>query len=100
MVKGMRMFNKDGVFTIVPEGKLDGDVAKHLEGCLLSEEVRGSEAVVIDLKDISVVTADGIRVFLNAHIDSQTSGRKLQLTNPNSAVSELLQTVGLTELIA
>lgn len=100
MIKEIQTFQADGVFTIVPEGKLEGDVAKNLESYLSSEEVRDSEGVVVDLKDISVLTADGVRVFLNAHIDSQTSGKKLQLINPTREVNELLQTVGLAELIA
>lgn len=100
MFKEMQAFHIDGVFTLAPEGKLEGDVAKRLEDNLSSDEVRDSESVVIDLKDISVVTADGVRVFLNAYIDSQTSGKKLHLINPNNEVSELLQTVGLAEIIA
>lgn len=100
MHKEIQAFTEDGVFTIVPKGSLEGEVAQYLQNYLLSDESTSAAEVVIDLKDTAVVTADGVRVLLNAHIESQVSGKKLQLTNPNHKVSALLTTIGLTDIIA
>lgn len=100
MVKEILSLAEEGVMRVMPEGKLVGDVAKNLEAYLASEEARRYEAITVDLQRVSIMSADGVRVLLNAHIDSQVTGIKLQLSNPNQAVNELLQTVGLAELIA
>lgn len=99
MLKELPISQMDENITISPEGKLEGELAKQLETYLMSEQVADSGAVVIDLKNISVVTADGVRVLLNAYIDSQTSGRKLHLSHVNNEVSQLMHTVGLAEIM-
>ena len=82
---------------ITLKADLDADLSQQLEALLVNSKNPVNKKIYIDLKAVPSITADGIRVLINATMDS--NGNTLCLKNPNAGVAQLLHTVGLSGLV-
>lgn len=55
--------------------------------------------VLIDMAAVEFVDSSGLRVLIEAHQAAQGSGRRIQLANPSSAVSRLLEISGIDDYL-
>lgn len=55
--------------------------------------------VVIDMAGVEFVDSSGLRVLIEAHQTAQGNDRRLQLSNPSSAVSRLLEISGIDDYL-
>lgn len=55
--------------------------------------------VLIDMAEVEFVDSSGLRVLIEAHQVAQAADRRLQLTNPSSAVSRLLEISGINDYL-
>ena len=83
------------------EGALDGKLATELERFFTTCNAPVKQTIHIDLKKIEAIKPDGARVLLNAHVNA-ISGSKyiLKLLNANKDVKQLLNTIGLGQLVS
>jgi len=79
------------------DGLLDGELAAQLESFFSACNNPVKQAIHIDLKQVEAIKPEGVRVLLNAHINA--NNHVLKLVNANAGVKQLLDTVGLGELI-
>lgn len=83
---------------IVLNGRLDAGMAGKLEDEFDQHDILEGKSVVINMEKVPVMTADGVRVLLNAHIACQGTD-KLKLISPVEEVNQLLTIVGLESLV-
>ncbi len=90
---------KDDKTTRVMElkGILDESLSRQLEALLSQTDLSENQKIVIDLKNVTVMQPEGVRVLINASLNQNEAG--LGLKNPNAGVKQLLITVGLDGLI-
>jgi anti-sigma B factor antagonist len=55
--------------------------------------------VLIDMAKVEFVDSSGLRVLIEAHQEAQAAERRIQLTNPSSAVSRLLEISGIDDYL-
>lgn len=55
--------------------------------------------VLINLAEVEFVDSSGLRVFIEAHQRAQAASRRIQLANPTSAVSRLLEVSGIDDYL-
>jgi anti-sigma B factor antagonist len=55
--------------------------------------------VLIDMAKVEFVDSSGLRVLIEAHQEAQAADRRIQLTNPSSAVSRLLEISGIDDYL-
>lgn len=82
---------------VVLHGDLEGSLAEELEQVLTSGEIFPGKTVILDFEKVPAVAPDGVRVLINASLASEEGG--LIIVNPNEAVLQLLETIGLTSLV-
>ena len=63
----------------------------------LAEAIDGCEQqhIVIDMSAIEFVDSSGLRVLIEAHQKARAEDRSVQLANPSTAVSRLLEISGI-----
>ena len=55
--------------------------------------------VLIDMAAVEFVDSSGLRVLIEAHQAAQSADRRIQLANPSSAVSRLLEISGIDDYL-
>ncbi len=83
--------------SIIPDESIDGTNAHILLGKLLPLIERNSE-IIIDLQNTRTITSKGLAALLDAAKVMGQRGR-LQITNADDAIAELLQLTGLDRII-
>ena len=89
---------KDGVITVVFEGRMDTKSTPEVEEDLKPLFDSESQEIVIDCSNLEYVASSGLRVFLSIAIDSQSKGKHVTIKGMNSFVSNLFEMPGFTDL--
>ncbi len=89
---------KDGVITVVFEGRMDTKSTPEVEEDLKPLFDSESQEIVIDCSNLEYVASSGLRVFLSIAIDSQSKGKHVTIKGINSFVSNLFEMSGFTDL--
>ncbi len=89
---------KDGVITVVFEGRMDTKSTPEVEEDLKPLFDSESQEIVIDCSNLEYVASSGLRVFLSIAIDSQSKGKHVTIKGINSFVSSLFEMSGFTDL--
>lgn len=83
---------------ITLHGRLDALLAPKLEEVFEQSGMPNGKPFIVDMANVPVLTAEGVRVLLNAQIASGNPDL-LSLKSPVADVKQLLITVGLENLI-
>ena len=89
---------KDGVITVVFEGRMDTKSTPEVEEDLKPLFDSESQEIVIDCSNLEYVASSGLRVFLSIALDSQSKGKHVTIKGMNSFVSNLFEMSGFTDL--
>ncbi len=89
---------KDGVITVVFEGRMDTKSTPEVEEDLKPLFDSESQEIVIDCSNLEYVASSGLRVLLSIAIDSQSKGKHVTIKGMNSFVSNLFEMSGFTDL--
>ena len=89
---------KDGVITVVFEGRMDTKSTPEVEEDLKPLFDSESQEIVIDCSNLEYVASSGLRVLLSIAIDSQSKGKHVTIKRINSFVSNLFEMSGFTDL--
>jgi len=89
---------KDGVITVVFEGRMDTKSTPEVEEDLKPLFDSESQEIVIDCSNLEYVASSGLRVFLSIALDSQSKGKHATIKGMNSFVSNLFEMSGFTDL--
>lgn len=77
---------------LVLVGEIDAHTAPKLAEAISTCE---QAHVLVDMAGIEFVDSSGLRVLIEAHQAAHASGRTIQISNPSSAVSRLLEISGI-----
>lgn len=89
---------KDGVITVVFEGRMDTKSTPEVEEDLKPLFDSESQEIVIDCSNLEYVASSGLRVFLSIALDTQSKGKHVTIKGMNSFVSNLFEMSGFTDL--
>lgn len=89
---------KDGVITVVFEGRMDTKSTPEVEEDLKPLFDSENQEIVIDCSNLEYVASSGLRVLLSIAIDSQSKGKHVTIKGMNSFVSNLFEMSGFTDL--
>ncbi|MBR3657276.1 MAG: STAS domain-containing protein [Prevotella sp.] len=89
---------KDGVITVVFEGRMDTKSTPEVEEDLKPLFDSESQEIVIDCSNLEYVASSGLRVFLSIALDTQSKGKHVTIKGINSFVSNLFEMSGFTDL--
>jgi len=79
---------------------LVGDIDAHTAP-LLAEAIASCDhtLLLVDMPGIEFVDSSGLRVLIEAHQTAQADGRKIQISNPSTAVTRLLEISGIDDYL-
>lgn len=97
MVDAIQSADTSEATVITLNDHLDADLSPQLEAFLVNCKSPVNKKIYINLQEVPSITADGVRVLINATL--HTNGNTLGLMNPNAEVAQLLSTVGLSGLV-
>jgi len=100
MEQNIQIKDEDQQRRILLQGNLDAILSPDLEALLDQQQLQSETLLIIDLESVSSVTADGVRVLLNAFINKAQYTGGLVVANPNDEVKQLMITVGLEALLS
>ena len=89
---------KDGVITVVFEGRMDTKSTPEVEEDLKPLFDSENQEIVIDCSNLEYVASSGLRVFLSIALDTQSKGKHVTIKGINSFVSNLFEMSGFTDL--
>jgi anti-anti-sigma factor len=98
VVVGIIASEMDGVFVLIPNGRLDTNNHAEAEGLVLGHAVTGSEKVVFDFSKTDYISSAGLRVVLVA-AKKVRGGGAIALCNANEQVGEVLEISGFLDII-
>lgn len=81
---------------LVLAGEIDAHTAPSLAEAIAACD---HAHVLVDMAGIEFVDSSGLRVLIEAHQEAQASGRRIQITNPSTAVSRLLEISGIDDYL-
>ena len=88
----------DGVFVVIPNGRLDTNNHAEAEALVLAHTVTGAEKVVFDFSKTDYISSAGLRVVLVA-AKKVRAGGAIALCNANEQVAEVLEISGFLDII-
>ena len=88
-----------GAVMVKLEDELCLDTAPPVASALATAISCGAERVVVDLDHVSLLSAVGLRVLVEAAQDLSASGRSLALVNAHGIVKRVLEITALDELL-
>jgi anti-anti-sigma factor len=78
-------------------GEIDASAVPRLAEAV--EQLPGhAGAIVLDVKDVSFIDSSGLRVLIALAERARGEGRVVELDNPSSFVTRLLEITGLTDM--
>ncbi len=89
---------RDKVTVVAVSGRVDSVTAATLDE-ELAKVVRDNKKVVLDLKNVSYLSSAGVRAILRASQTAQKSGGGVKLSQVPSLVLEVLDNVGVTQVL-
>lgn len=81
---------------LVLAGEIDAHTAPSLAAAIASCD---QAHILVDMAGIEFVDSSGLRVLIEAHQEAQAADRKIQISNPSSAVSRLLEISGIDDYL-
>ncbi|MEO6653367.1 MAG: STAS domain-containing protein [Ilumatobacteraceae bacterium] len=89
--------------TITPTGSgltVVGEIDAHTAPTLATAIADCDQhTVIVDMSSVDFVDSSGLRVLIEAHQAADQNGRSLQLANPSTAVSRLLEISGVSDYL-
>jgi anti-anti-sigma factor len=85
--------------TIKAAGELCFDTAAPVAAVLATAMSAGAQRVILDLDQVTMLTAGGLRVLVAAAAQLRNSGRSLSLINAHGIVQRVLEITELDELV-
>src|SRR4051812_45430178 len=85
----------DGFVRLELRGELDMATVTELVRPLLDAESVAPGSIVIDLHDVTLLDAAGLRVFLDAARRAERQGRRFALARPDDEAARVLRLTGL-----
>lgn len=92
----IKTINEGGRLTIAVNGRVDTMTAPELEANL---KFGDATCVVLDLASVPYMSSAGLRVLLSAHKTMLGKGGELQIVNVQSAVKEVLEITGFSDIL-
>lgn len=91
----------DGRVVFTPRGELDLATAPELEEKILAALRDASQAVVLDLRELSFMDSTGVRTIVAAHQTAGETGCDLRVVRPprDSPVSRVIEISGIDEAL-
>ena len=90
--------NGDHWELMVP-GRIDGAMANQLEIEILAAIKAGAREILINLSQAEWMCSAAIRVILQYYRQMKSSGKKLLVTRPSTAILEILEMTGFKDVI-
>lgn len=81
---------------LVLVGEIDAHTAPSLAEAISSSD---HMHLLVDMAGVEFVDSSGLRVLIEAHQNAQVSGRDVQISNPSSAVTRLLEISGIDDYL-
>ena len=79
--------------TLVPIGRIDTLTAPELEAAVVTD---GVEELVFDLAQVDYISSAGLRVLLSSQ--KKMAGRSMKIANAKSAVKEVFDITGFSDI--
>ncbi len=89
----------DGTVVFFLAGDLDGRSASMVETWVESAVAAGSRELVLDLRDVAAVDAEGLWALVVANADAARSGAGLRLRLPSKRLQDLLMMTGFDQVL-
>jgi len=89
----------DQAAVVSVNGDVDAATAGALTAYLLKTLEKAWLTVIVDLSRVGFMSSAGLRVLLDAHQQSKSSGKKILLAAPQAGVKKVLDTSGFTRII-
>ena len=80
--------------TIVPQGRLDAASVRPLEAELAERLANGNCTLIVDFKDTTYISSNGLRILLAAHRQAQEHGGALKLCALGERLREIFAMAG------
>lgn len=84
-------------FTLSISGRLDTSTAPQLDA-VITDEIKGTEKLVVDCGALEYVSSAGLRVLLKAHKKLAGAG-SMKLTGVNETIMEVFEITGFTDIL-
>ena len=83
--------------TIIPEGRIDTVTAPEANDFIMNS-IKGKTELILDFSKLDYISSAGIRVIMKSQKVMNKQG-KMKLTNVNSDILEILDIVGLSDVL-
>jgi anti-sigma B factor antagonist len=90
---------RNGVVRIAPRGELDLASAPALADSLQGAEQDGTDAIMLDLEELTFIDCTGLHVLLKASERANANGHRLVIVGASSAARRLFALTGTEFLI-
>ena len=90
---------RNGVTSLALSGELDMATVPILKDLLADMEQDGSEAIVLDLRDLQFIDSSGVHAFIDAHSRSQLNGHDFMIVGVSTAARRLFEITGTEFLL-
>jgi len=89
---------KGDVAVVILSGRVDSATAPQLDSSL-SKVIHENKKVVIKITDVEYMSSAGVRAIVKTMQSAQKSGGGVKLANISKPVREVLETVGMLDLM-
>ena len=91
--------NNDGVFVVVPSGRLDTNTSPEAEKVLIESIESGEKKVLFDFSQTDYLSSAGLRIILKAAKLLKPKGGHVMLCNTNEQIYEVLEISGFLNMV-
>ena len=84
----------DGVFIVIPDGRLDTNTSPEAEKLIMDAIERGENRVIIDFSKTDYISSSGLRVILKTAKVLKPKNGTTALCNTNKQIHEVLEISG------
>jgi len=84
----------DGVFIVIPDGRLDTNTSPEVEKLIMAAIERGENKVIIDFSKTDYISSSGLRVILKTAKVLKPKNGTTALCNANKQIHEVLEISG------
>jgi anti-anti-sigma factor len=89
----------DGITRIDLDGRLDTAGVGAVELQFIARTVPGAKPVIVDLSKVSFLASLGVRMFITTARSHAAKGGRMALFGATEEVAEIIQTMGLDEVV-
>ncbi len=91
---GPKFEEKEGVFVIKIDGKLDSLNAKEVYDEVLEKLKETNESVVFDFENLEYISSAGLQIIIAVVKDRKSIGKSVSVYKPNDMVDNVLNITG------